>query len=76
MDGNDGRYVVTLCADKLVMAIALSIPQSDDYFFEDNYFDMLPGREYKIGLTSGLSRQQIADSISFTTLYDATCGAE
>lgn len=72
VDGDNGRYVVTLYADKFVRAMALSIPQGDDCFFEDNYFDMLPGREYKIGLTSGLSRQQIADSISFTTLYDAT----
>lgn len=72
VEGDDGQYVVTLSSKNFVRALALSIPGGQKYFFEDNYFDMIPYKKYKVKLKSDMSREDIVKNLSMTSLYDAT----
>jgi len=46
----DGTFSITLLSDVLVKNLFLSAPETNG-FFSDNYFDMLPGRKYKVIFT-------------------------
>lgn len=65
----DGRYRVRLVADRFVRAMRLTLPGDDRHFFSDNYFDMIPGREYEVDLKTSLPLDEI--NIRWTNIADA-----
>lgn len=69
--GDNGNYVVNVSSETFVRAFRVSIPD-DDYFFEDNYFDLIPGKKYSVRLKSNLSANEIMDNLTWTSLYNAT----
>jgi len=65
----EGGYEVTLQSDKLARAVMLSIDGIDN-FFEDNYFDILPGTEVKVKVTTPLSRSEFEKQLKVTSFRD------
>jgi beta-mannosidase len=65
----DKGYEVSLTADKFVRAVFLSIDGIDN-FFEDNYFDILPGQEVKIKVRTGLSKHEFEKQLEITSFTD------
>ena len=48
-----------------------------DYFFADNYFDLLPGREYRVALHApGFSAREVRQRLSHTDLRRASKTSE
>lgn len=72
IDGDQGNYTVSITADTFVRAFRMSLDTPEDYFFGDNYFDLLPGKTYSVPLKTALSRSQVAPALRYTTLYHAT----
>lgn len=72
VSGSDGNYTVTVKSDKFVRAFRMTLGDGD-YFFADNYFDLLPGREYRVGLHApGISAQEVRQRLSHTDLRRAS----
>lgn len=72
ISGHPGNYQVTVSSTEFVRAMCLKIDGCDDYFFEDNYFDLLPGKEYTIKLRSTLPLETIQEKLSWTSIFNAT----
>lgn len=70
--GKAGDYTVTVNSDSFVRAFYMSLDDSDDYFFDDNYFDILPGKKHSVSLKTSLPLEAIKSSLSWTSLYNAT----
>ncbi|NDW10790.1 glycoside hydrolase family 2 protein [Dysgonomonas sp. 520] len=64
-----GGYEVTLKSDKLARAVMMSI-EGIDNFFENNYFDILPGQEVKVKVTTKLSQNEFEKQLKVTSLVD------
>ncbi len=45
------KIFITLSADKLARSVYLNIPNCNNEFFSDNYFDLLPNQKYTVELT-------------------------
>lgn len=69
--GSDGNYTVNVSSDVFVRAFRMTIPD-EKAFFDDNYFDIIPGKTYSVKLKSDLPLKEIADKIAWTSLYNAT----
>ncbi|MDR2843284.1 MAG: glycoside hydrolase family 2 protein, partial [Candidatus Symbiothrix sp.] len=52
-----GGYEISLQPDRFARAVFLSM-DGIDHFFEDNYFDLLPGKEVKVKVSTALSRKE------------------
>ncbi|KAA6303578.1 MAG: Exo-beta-D-glucosaminidase [Candidatus Ordinivivax streblomastigis] len=52
-----GGYEISLQSDQFTRAVFLSI-DGIDHFFEDNYFDLLPGKEVIVKVSTALSRKE------------------
>lgn len=65
----DGGYEVTLKSDKFARAVMMSIDGIDN-FFEDNYFDILPGQEVKVKVKTGLSKAEFEKQLKVTSFVD------
>lgn len=63
-------FNIHLKTDKLAKNVFLQI-ESEEGFFSDNYFDMLPGGETTIKLETGMSEEKLKDVLSIRTLDDA-----
>lgn len=66
----DGGYDVTLSADRFARAVFLSINGIDN-FFSDNYFDIIPGEDVTVRVTTTLPRYEFERQLSVMTLTDA-----
>lgn len=66
----DGGYEVTVASDKFARAVFLSIDGIDN-FFSDNYFDVIPGEDVTINVTTSLPRDEFERQLTVTTLADA-----
>lgn len=64
-----GGYEITLNADKFVRAALLSIDGIDN-FFEDNYFDILPGKEVKVRVKTNLPQQEFEKQLQVSSFVD------
>lgn len=62
----DNGYEIALTADHFVRAVLLSVDGIDN-FFEDNYFDILPGQEVKVKVRTGLSQQEFEKQLKITS---------
>ncbi|MFT3739658.1 MAG: glycoside hydrolase family 2 protein [Breznakibacter sp.] len=65
----DGGYEVTLRSDKFARAVAMSINGTDN-FFEDNYFDILPGQEIRVKVRTILPQQEFEKQLKVTSFVD------
>ena len=58
VQATENGYELSLKADKFARGVFLSL-QGTDYFFNDNFFDLVPGREKKVHLTSKLPEGEL-----------------
>jgi len=67
-----GSFVLDLTSNTFVRALRVYFKNGIDYFLEDNYFDLLPGKQHSVKLKTNLSKSEIESSIQWTSLYNAT----
>lgn len=66
----EGGFEITLKSAKLAKNVYLQIGDEEG-FFTDNYFDLLPGEEVKIGLLTEIPRSKLDEVLTLRTLDDA-----
>jgi len=62
-------YSITLSTDVLARNVYLSAGDGD-YFFSDNYFDILPGQKVTVHLKTDLGEEKLKKVFSLRTLRD------
>lgn len=67
-----GKYAVRVIADRFVRAFRMLLPADDSSRFSDNYFDIIPGREYVVELTVAPGVHVAPQDITWTSLYNAS----
>lgn len=72
ISGAPGDYTVSVVSDNFVRAFRMTVDGNDGHLFSDNYFDLIPGREYKVKLRSILAPEQLRQALGWTSLYDAS----
>ena len=70
VEAAEGGCLITLKADKFVRALALSVDGAEDCWFDNNYFDLMPGVPAKCFLRTSLSPNEIRQRLTYT----ACCG--
>lgn len=66
----DGGYDVTLRSDVFARGVFMSLSGIDN-FFEDNYFDLLPGKEVTINVKTDLSLSVFKEQLKVISLVDS-----
>lgn len=66
----DGGFDVTLKSDVFARGVFMSLSGIDN-FFEDNYFDLLPGKEVKVHVSSDLSLAVFNEQLKVISLVDS-----
>lgn len=66
------ELLLDIISNTFVRAFKLNLKNDADYFFEDNYFDLIPGKKYSVQLKTALDKNEVASSIQWSSLYDAT----
>ncbi|WP_300762626.1 glycoside hydrolase family 2 protein [uncultured Bacteroides sp.] len=66
----DGGFDVTLKSDVFARGVFMSLSGIDN-FFEDNYFDLLPGKEVKVHVSSDLSLVVFNEQLKVISLVDS-----
>ena len=64
-----GGVEITLTADRFARGVFMSIP-GHDYFFEDNYIDLLPGRPKTIHVDTPMTSAQVRNQLKIVSLSD------
>jgi len=67
IEENEEAYVISLQSDLLAKNVFLSIG-SENGFFSDNYFDLLPNETVEIHLQTTLSLEKLKKVLRFQTL--------
>lgn len=62
--------ILSLKSDKFIKALYLSL--DEDCFFSDNYFDMIPGKEYRVSLNTNLTDEEILNNLQMTHVFEAS----
>lgn len=62
-------YMVIIKSDKFIKGLKLSLP-FEDYIFEDNYFDLVPGKEYRVKLQTNHSLEDVNRNLSSSSFID------
>jgi len=70
--GNDGNYCITVSSKTFVRAFFMTIDGCDDCSFDDNYFDIIPGKNYSVGLRTSLPLEAVKERLSWTSVFNAT----
>ena len=65
----DGGFAVTLTANKYARGVFMSIDGIDN-FFEDNYFDILPGKSVTTKVATALSLSDFQKQFKIQSLAD------
>lgn len=68
VEAAEGGCLITLKADKFVRALALFIDGAEDCWFDNNYFDLLPGVPAKCFLRTSLSPSEIRQRLTYRSL--------
>lgn len=68
VEAAEGGCLITLKADKFVRALALSVDGAEDCWFDNNYFDLLPGVPAKCFLRTSLSPSEIRQRLTYRSL--------
>ena len=58
-DNGRSTYKVTVRSDRYARGIFLSIDNDPSHHFSDNYFDLLPGEQRTISLSTLLSKAEV-----------------
>ncbi|MGL5272513.1 MAG: glycoside hydrolase family 2 protein, partial [Phocaeicola sp.] len=66
----DDGYIVTLTSNVFARSVFMSLPGIDN-FFEDNYFDLLPGKSVKVRVKSNLSLSLFKSQLKVISLFDS-----
>jgi beta-mannosidase len=66
----EGGYEVTLESGRFARAVFMSLDGIDN-FFENNYFDILPGEKVKVKVQSGLSPESFDKQLKIISLREA-----
>lgn len=66
----ENGFEVTLTSDKFARGVFLSI-EGIDNFFENNYFDLLPGKAYRVKVQTSLSQPEFEKQLKIISLTDA-----
>lgn len=66
----ENGFEVTLTSDKFARGVFLSI-EGIDNFFENNYFDLLPGKTYRVKVQTSLSQPEFEKQLKIISLTDA-----
>lgn len=69
---SDEKYDITMQAENFARAVYMTLPGEEQYFFNDNFFDMMPGRNYTVQLTTSLPIDKVKEKFTLTSLYEAT----
>ena len=69
VEAAEGGCRITLKADKFVRALALAIDGAD-YWFDNNYFDLLPGVPTKCFVRTSLPADEVKRRLTFHCLND------
>ena len=64
----EGGCRITLKANKFIRALALSI-DDEDYWLDNNYFDLLPGKSTTCFLQTRLSAEEVKQKLSIRSLF-------
>lgn len=67
VEAAEGGCRVSLKADKFVRALALSLGDAD-YWFDDNYFDLLPGVATTCFVKTTLSAEEVRERLTINHL--------
>lgn len=65
----DGGHLVSLTTDKFARGVFMSINGIDN-FFEDNYFDILPGKTVTTKVRCNISQDEFKKQLKITSLSD------
>lgn len=68
---NNG-LLLDITSNTFVRAFRLNLKNDADCFFEDNYFDLIPGRKYSVKLNTTLDKDEVESSLQWSSLYEAT----
>lgn len=68
--GEAGTIVVKVSTTKLARNIYLLLDKDQDSHFSDNYFDLLPGREMTVTLSTSMSVEQVKEQLKVISLRD------
>ncbi len=66
---NSGGYEIQLTSDKFARAVFMSINGIDN-FFENNYFDILPGETVTVKVNTNISLSDFNDQLKIVSLID------
>lgn len=66
----DGGYEITLNTNKLAKNLYMTIG-SEEGFFSDNYFDLIPGQPVKVKLETKLAKEKLQEVFTIQTLDGA-----
>lgn len=65
----DKNYLVKIRSDRFVKGFNMTLP-FDEFFFEDNYFDLIPDREYVVGLITPSSLKEVSENLTYSSYID------
>ena len=69
VEHENDNYLVKIMSDKFAKGFNLELP-FDEYFFHDNFFDLLPGKEYSVELATPHSLEEILENITYSSYID------
>lgn len=70
LEKTDGGFDITLSSNTLARNVYLQTGDEEG-FFSDNYFDLIPGRQVKIHLETGLPEVELKQVLTLRTMEDA-----
>ena len=65
VEATDGGCLITLKADMFVRALALAIDGEEDCWFDNNYFDLLPGVPVKCFVRTSKSPSEVKQRLTY-----------
>ena len=65
----DGGYEITLTSDNFARGVFMSIDGIRN-FFEDNYFDILPGESRMVKVNTALTEKEFKEQLKIVSLGD------
>ena len=66
----ENGFEITLTSNKFARGVFLSI-EGIDNFFENNYFNLIPGQAYRVKVQTRLSQPEFEKQLKITSLTDA-----
>lgn len=72
VEAREGGCQITVKADKFVRALALSIDEAEDCWFNNNYFDLLPDEPTKCFVRTSLKPDEVKQRLTLHCLNNMT----